>query len=115
MNKAKAADVSQQTKEQATALAKANQRPGQTKAQTKLVEEGIRKGIDQYKKQQKALARERNKQRKKVTNSEPQLQNASRVDSVHEDHHFSVSAWLGWGLLIVSWIGFISYWIWQRG
>ena len=37
--------VSQQTKDEALAVAKANQRPGQTKEQTKLIAAGIEKGI----------------------------------------------------------------------
>jgi hypothetical protein len=46
-------------------LAKGIQRPEQTKAQTKLIAHGIEKGITEYKKQQKVLARERDKHRKK--------------------------------------------------
>ncbi|CAG9000397.1 MAG: hypothetical protein CENE_02392 [Candidatus Celerinatantimonas neptuna] len=98
---------SARTQEQATALAKANQRPGQTKAQTKLIEEGIRRGISQYKKQQKALARERDKQRKKQTKSE------DIVGQIQEQSEQPVSSrwtmYLPWGLFVLSWIGFIVY------
>jgi len=52
--------------EEAKALARAHQKPGQTKEQTRLIAQGIAKGIEQYKRQQSAKARERDKSRKRV-------------------------------------------------
>jgi hypothetical protein len=51
---------------EALALARANQKPGQTKEQTRLIAQGIAKGIEQYKRQQSAKARERDKSRKRL-------------------------------------------------
>ncbi|CAG9297761.1 DUF2956 domain-containing protein [Celerinatantimonas diazotrophica] len=98
---------SPQLNQQAQALAKANQRPGQSKAQTKLVEEGIRKGIEQYKKQQKAKARELDKARKM---RDKQNQQQVEDDSVTEvDDHQQTSPKLPWILLGVSWLIFVVY------
>ena len=57
--------VSKETQEEAMKIASSTKKPGQTKEQTRLVAQGIEKGIALYKKQQKAKARERDKERKK--------------------------------------------------
>ncbi|MFT7141436.1 MAG: hypothetical protein ACI9B8_003873, partial [Sulfitobacter sp.] len=57
--------ISNESQAEALKLAKGIQRPEQTKAQTKLIAQGIEKGIAEFKKQQKALARDRDKHRKK--------------------------------------------------
>ncbi len=49
----------------ALAIARRVQKPGQTKEQTKLIAQGIAKGIEQYKRQQSAKLRERDKARKR--------------------------------------------------
>jgi hypothetical protein len=51
--------------QEALAVARSLQRPGQTKEQTKLIAQGIAKGIEQYKRQQSAKARERDKAQKR--------------------------------------------------
>mgnify|MGYP001945057741 CR=1 FL=1 len=96
--------VSEATKTEAMKLAKANQKPGQTKDQTKLIAQGIQKGIDQYKKQQKAKARELDKQRKK-----------KQSQAVHADTETEMldqengASKLPWMLLLLSWGGFAAY------
>ncbi|MFM2477852.1 DUF2956 domain-containing protein [Celerinatantimonas sp. MCCC 1A17872] len=99
---------SPQVNQQAQALAKANQRPGQNKAQTKLIEEGIRKGIEQYKKQQKAKARELDKARKikDKQNQQARLQTAPEQDVIESSQ---TQAKLPWILLGLSWLIFVVY------
>jgi hypothetical protein len=103
--------VSSQTQDEAMRIARANQRPGQTKEQTRLVAQGIQKGIDQYKKQQKAKARELDKRLKKV---------AAQAEAVGQTRHAPVElirtqqSLLPWILLLVSWLGFGAYW-WFAG
>ncbi|MAZ65893.1 MAG: hypothetical protein CMF25_02165 [Kangiellaceae bacterium] len=106
MVKHKHSTPSPQTQDEALRLAKANQRPGQTKEQTKLVAQGIQKGIEQYKKQQKAKARERDKQKKKAS----QQQETHKIEvSDPPPSPSRMAQYLPWGLLIISWIGFIAY------
>ena len=87
-------------------MAKATQRPGQTKEQTRLIAQGIQKGIDQYKKQQKAKARELDKKLKQLSrqptaNTEPRIE--IKETTAYKQH------WLPWTLLAVSWVGFLAY------
>ena len=65
----KNATPSAETQIEALRVAKATQKEGQTKEQTKLIAQGIQKGIEQYKKQQKSKARDRDKLKKKTTQS----------------------------------------------
>lgn len=89
------------------------QRPEQTKEQTKLIAQGISKGIELYKKQQKAKAREQDKNRKKAlktrenTAPDTDMQTAS-------DNQPNVAAPLPWILLGLSWLGFIVYVVMTR-
>lgn len=97
--------VSNETKDQALKIAKSTQKPGQAKEHTKLIAQGIEKGISEYKKQQKAKARTRDKQRKlslKVKSSDNQPEEISPIQS-------APFPYLPWGLLIFSWIAFIFY------
>ncbi len=84
-------------------IAKGTQRPGQTKEQTRLIAQGIQKGIDQYKKQQKAKARELDKKLKST-------------QQTHNDNHVEIQQqivyrqhWLPWLLLAASWIAAAIY------
>lgn len=73
--------VSAQTEDQSLEIAKATQKPGQTKEQTKLIAKGIEKGIAEYKKRQKAKARELDKKRKKLDAKQESLeQNANELN-----------------------------------
>ena len=103
-----------ETKEQALKIAKATQKPKQTKEQTKLIAQGIEKGISEYKKQQKKKSREKDKQRKKEikqkaskaldTNAEENLKNPPQQQT----------QWLPWFLLIVSWLVFILFMVFNN-
>lgn len=95
---------SPETQEEATKIAKATQRPGQTKEQTKLIAQGIQKGMDQYKKKQKAKARELDK-KLKASHSSPEGEETTQVEAqiVYRQH------WLPWLLLVISWSGAALY------
>ena len=96
--------VSPETKSEALKIAKGTQRPGQTKEQTRFIAQGIQKGIDQYKKQQKAKARELDKRLKSVqqkASSAGEVEIQERI--VHRQH------WLPWILLVLTWIGIGVY------
>ena len=58
--------ISKQARTEALKIARGTQRPGQMKEQTKLIAKGIEKGITEFRKREKAKARERNKLRKKT-------------------------------------------------
>lgn len=99
--------VSEQTKQDAMAVAKGTQKPGQSKEQTKLIAQGIQKGIEQYKKQQKAKAREIDKQRKKPAML-VQVDNAD--DALPQEVKAPVLPWM---LLACSWLFFVGVWFWR--
>ena len=82
---------------EAQQIAKGSQRPGQTKEQTRLIAQGIQKGIDQYKKQQKAKARELDKRLKQVRlKNDPEPEVPQRI--AYRQH------WLPWSLLVATWL-----------
>ena len=103
--------VSQETRDEAMKIARGTQRPGQTKEQTRLIAQGIQKGIDQYKKQQKAKARELDKQRKKAQSRHSETVEISEVKEVvtYRQHP------LPWVLLAATWAGIAVYagMLWQ--
>ena len=95
--------ISQATQDEALSMAKRVQKPGQTKEQTKLIALGIQKGIIEYKKQTKAKQREADKAKKKKSTT-------SYVEqTINEQTTQSSNSFFAWGLLALSWIGFISY------
>ena len=99
---------SEETVTEAMRIARATQRPGQTKEQTKLIAQGIQKGIDQYKKQQKAKAREMDKRRKKnVTDNRPDVDQPTAPEN--ELMPASTNP-IPWVLLAVSW-GFFAFYL----
>lgn len=93
--------ISDETKQEAMNVAKGIQKPGQTKEQTKLVAQGIQKGIELYKKQQKAKAREQDKQNKKAAA-------AKKLEAPQEETTVSGASKLPWVLLGASWLLFLS-------
>jgi len=95
---------SPETRDEAMKIARANQRPGQTKEQTKLIAQGIQKGIAEYKKQQKARAREADRLRKQATRQESDDAEQEALDAPQ----LRPSA-LPWVLLILSWTLFGAY------
>lgn len=98
--------VSPETQEESLKMAKAIQRPGQTKEQTKLIAQGIQKGIELYKKQQKERSRELNKKLKKVA---VQIDHRDDAAEAQEQSIIYRQHWLPWGLLVLSWAGFVVY------
>ncbi|MFT6529507.1 MAG: hypothetical protein ACJAZB_001150 [Psychrosphaera sp.] len=78
--------ISEQTENQALQIAKATQKPNQTKEQTKLIAKGIEKGITEYKKRQKAKARDLDKKRKKLDAKQESL---ALNENEHHDIAFS--------------------------
>ena len=97
--------VSEQTKEEATTLARGIQKPGQTKEQTKLVAQGIQKGIELYKKQHKAKSRDLDKQLRKAKNVKGEI--TDNADQQVEKA--SSTSWLPWTLLVLSWAAFAGF------
>ncbi len=97
--------VSQETRDEAMKIARGTQRPGQTKEQTRLIAQGIQKGIDQYKKQQKAKARELDKQRKKNQSRQSEAVEIQEIKEVmtYRQHP------LPWVLLVMTWVGIAAY------
>ena len=98
---------SQQTVAEATRIARATQRPGQSKEQTRLIAQGIQKGIDQYKKQQKAKAREMDRRRKKT--AAPEASEETPVEMPERASASTPGGRLPWILLGISWVGFALY------
>ena len=106
MSKQQKTNISEQTQQEALAIAKANQKPGQTKEQTRLIAQGIEKGIAQYKKQQKIKSRAADKAKKQRQKQQAQ---AAVSPSPTTPEKPTYSRYLPWGLLLLSWAGFISY------
>ncbi len=98
--------VSLETKSEALQIAKGTQRPGQTKEQTRLIAQGIQKGIDQYKKQQKAKARELDKRLKGARQNDSSSGEVEIQKSIVYRQH-----WLPWALLVITWLGIGIYFI----
>jgi len=110
--------ASPETREQAIKVARATQKPGQTKEQTRLIAQGIEKGIAEFKKQQKAKARERDKLRKRqLKDRQSQLDETEFEQELDQDWPDSAwykgvwykSAALPWILLLASWLGFVAW------
>jgi len=105
MAKYKKQTTSEQSLLEAQAITKGTQKPGQTKEQSKLIAQGIAKGIEQYKKQQKAKAREKDKLRKKDAKLKTQTFEDANISKPRQFHLVHVI--IPWALLFVSWVGFI--------
>ena len=105
---ATAKSISDETKNEAMKVAKATQKPGQNKEQTKLIALGVEKGIAEFKKQHKSKARDRDKARKQDIKSKMRANADSDSEEIDVEDKPSVQR-LPWGLLIISWIGFIAF------
>lgn len=99
-------EPSPETRESALSIARGTQRPGQTKEQTKLIAQGIQKGIDQYKRQQRAKARELDRRLKQVGENAGEKHQAEREVETRLVYRQSP---LPWVLLAISWIGFALF------
>jgi len=97
---------SPETRDEAMKIALGTQRPGQSREQTKLIAQGIQKGIDLYKKQQKAKARELDRQRNKHSRETTQLADPDMQvpGTIHYRQH-----WLPWLLLVITWLAIALY------
>jgi len=96
--------TSPETRSEALQIAKGNQRPGQTKEQTRLIAQGIQKGIDQYKKKQKAKARELDKRLKTARSSSGPAEDVEVQERIVYRQH-----WMPWLLLALTWLGLGCY------
>lgn len=100
--------ISKEARAEALKIARGTQRPGQKKEQTKLIAKGIEKGIAEFRKREKAKARERDKLRKKAHQkpvvSEPQ---AEQAPNVQDKKSTSWAVWVPWLLLLASWVYFL--------
>lgn len=108
--------TSTETQQEALAAAKATQRPGQTKEQTKLIAQGIEKGIAEYKKLQKAKARNRDKLRKQQLKAKSHPTGESEDNNAFTQYHdaqgqFTRATWVAIALLLLSWVGFAAYYL----
>jgi t-SNARE complex subunit (syntaxin) len=106
--------ISEQTKTDALKIAKGIQKPGQLKEQTKLISQGIEKGIAEYKKQQKTKAREADKSRKQAIKAKLKADGEQVEEIVEEKEGSRFWGYLPWSLLILSWAGFVGYYLAHR-
>ena len=110
MNRQAKTTVSDETKTEALKITRTLQKPGQTKEQSKLISQGIQKGIDLYKKQQKAKARELDRQKKKIkpVNTHSTDGMPAEESGMKQPQTTSASK-LPWLLLVLSWSIFAAY------
>lgn len=101
-------------KQQAQKLANNHKIEGQSKEHTRLIAQGIQKGLEQYLREHSEKSRELDKQTKKLKKQQEHLneeQNpADHVDAATDkERSRAFNVWLPWGLLIISWVGFIGF------
>ena len=95
--------ISKQARAEALKIARGTQRPGQNKEQTKLIAQGIEKGITEFRKREKAKARERDKLRKRtLKDQKPTQPQAEQTQDVQPEKSASWSVWIPWLLLLAS-------------
>ena len=100
--------ISKQARAEALKIAQGIQRPGQKKEQTKLIAQGIEKGITEFRKREKAKARERDKLRKKaLEEAKPTQPQAEQTQDVQTKKSALRSVWVPWLLLLASWAYFL--------
>jgi len=102
---AKKHKVSKQVVDDAMQMAKIVQKPKQSKEQTKLIAQGIQKGIEEYKKRHKEKSRSLDKQKKQLQKD----LSVEQPEQVSDTQIIYRQSKLGWVLLGISWVGFISY------
>lgn len=99
--------ASDETIEEALAIAKKTQKQGQSKEQTRLIAQGIQKGIAEYKKTAKAKQRQADQAKKKLQKQkEAQKQQEQTINAEPISNKNNP---LPWGLLIASWLIFALY------
>lgn len=97
-------NISNETVDEALAVAKKTQKPGQSKEQTRLIALGIQKGIAEYKKSVKAKHRQADKAQKKQQKHKQQ-QSSEPANTTPDTKNTP----LPWVLLVASWILFALY------
>lgn len=103
--------ISKEARAEALKIARGTQRPGQKKEQTKLIAKGIEKGIAEFRKREKAKARERDRLRKKaLSKTTPAQPQAKQTQDVQPRKSASWSVWVPWLLLLASWVYFLVQW-----
>ena len=101
--------ISKQARAEALKIARGTQRPGQKKEQTKLIAKGIEKGISEFRRREKAKARDRDKLRKKTLKESKSTQpQAQQIQDVQTEKSILRSAWVPWLLLLASWAYFLT-------
>ena len=112
-NKDKSKKDARDIRAEALKIANSRHIDGQTREQTRLIASGIQRGMEQFLRQQNEKARELDKRIKKVqrmASTYPQPESATDAEVVA---HVPINlSWLPWGLLIVSWILFVTYVWW---
>lgn len=112
MKKNRQNQVSEKTQQEAMAVAKATQRPGQTKEQTRLIAQGIQKGIAEYKKGVKNKQRQADKEKKRQQRlKQGATEQENKEIELEVDQTSKNKAFLPWTLLVISWAGFIAYYL----
>lgn len=106
MTKNNADNISNETVDEALAIAKKTQKSGQTKEQTRLIAQGIQKGIADYKKSAKAKHRQADKAQKKQ--KKQKIQNSQTTETVNIIPVTNNKP-LPWILLVTSWALFAVY------
>ena len=104
--------ISDETVDEALAVAKKTQKQGQTKEQTRLIAQGIQKGIAEYKKTLKAKQRQADQARKKQ--QKQKLSQSTEDKSLESELLTTKNSPLPWGLLTVSWIIFALYFFYTK-
>jgi len=96
--------ISKQAHAEALKIALATQRPGQKKQQTKLIAKGIEKGISDFRKRERAKARETDKLRKKALKEpSPKQPQPEQIHAVQTEKYGPWSVRVPWLLLLASW------------
>jgi len=105
-------NISDETVDEALAIAKKTQKQGQSKEQTRLIAQGIQKGIAEYKKSAKAKLRQADQAKKKQQKQKQAQINQDQPVITEQDKATSSS--LPWGLLMVSWVLFALYFFYTK-
>lgn len=104
--------VSDETVDEALAIAKKTQKQGQSKEQTRLIAQGIQKGIAEYKKSAKAKHRQADQLRKKQLKQKQAQSNQDQPDTNESTE--TKNSPLPWGLLVASWVIFAFYFFYTK-
>ena len=105
-------NISNETVDEALAIAKKTQKQGQSKEQTRLIAQGIQKGIAEYKKSAKAKQRQADQAKKKLQKQKQAQMNQDQPTTTESTQ--TKNSPLAWGLLMVSWALFALYFFYTK-